>query len=194
MQSQLAVSLPLLLLTACSSPTMSSQDAPLSEPWARTALLVGQRQLDDTEWDPVEDQFYVAIQHASIPAGQTAGHEFGVSASFGSGDALGLDFDSRIVEAFGGLRVEPESQGKLRPFFGAGLSLAYGEVEASGPGGSATIDDTVFGFYLHGGASIELSETTDLVLDVRYRTGQDAEFEGFDVDADFLVLAVGLAF
>ncbi|MEM9845924.1 MAG: outer membrane beta-barrel protein [Pseudomonadota bacterium] len=80
-----------------------------------------------------------------------------------------------------------QTNGPLTPYVGAGLGVGFVDTSAVyGPGVRLDSSDDVFALQLIAGASYDLSESTALFADVRYR-------QFFDVSADRITPAGGLA-
>ncbi|QDV07330.1 hypothetical protein Poly30_28540 [Planctomycetes bacterium Poly30] len=183
----------LLSLVSCQAGPPPAGGAVLPDRISKTTVLVGQRQLEESEWAPVEDQFLLGAEYSSISTQANFGPEFGFNGSYASEDLGGLTLDATLLEAYLGGRIQ-STTGNARPFFGAGGVLTYGEIELSNGFSSASADDTVLGFYLHGGLSVRASESLEIVFDVRKRFGSDAEIEGVEIDVDYLTFAIGFSF
>ncbi len=199
---RLAFSLAALALASCAAPQTRGSGAPprgdanYDTPPAsinRSAILVGQRQLDEDTWDPLDEQLHFGLEISHISAASSMGDEFGVTGSFDDIEDSGAEIEVRVFEFYGGFRFQ-SATGKARPFFGLGGSLTYAEVEADLGFVSGADDDIAFGGYIHGGLNLEISRDMDLVFDVRKRIGNDLDFTGIEADIDFLTFSVGVSF
>jgi len=192
--SQLLASVLVLTLTACAAVGGGAEWESAEPSLQRLTLLVGQRSLDSDDFAPVEDQPLFGVELSDGGVDANIGYEFGVTVSSDSEDAfisgLGVtEVTGSMAELYLGVRKEFPSHG-VRPFMAAGLSAARGEIEV----GPNSADDTVFGFYIHGGLVFPVSDVLSLVADLRARFGEEFEVNGVEGDADFVALGIGLAF
>lgn len=192
-----------LLLGSCASTQVrgeggepgerSGLDAPPAQ-IHRSAILVGQRQLDEEAWQPLEDQALVGIEFSSVNASTGLGFEMGLLGSFDDdGEGNEPQIELLALEFFGGFRVQA-ARGRVRPFVGAGAAATYVDVEADLGFASGSDNAIALGGYMHGGINFEVSRDLDLVFEVRQRIGQDIDFSGVELDLDYLTFAVGLSF
>lgn len=188
---------PVLLISLCalaSCQALNQQAEPeQNERIRKTTLLVGQRQLKEDAWSPVEDHLLIGAEVSSISRETKRGSEFGIAASFDSETEGSADIDARLLELYLGGRFQAV-EGNARPFISAGGVVTYSKTDASIGFLSGSADDTSLGFYVHGGVSVSLSDTLEVVFDLRRRFGPDADFNGVDVDIDYFTFAVGLSF
>lgn len=187
----LALTLP-FVLGACVGPTASHgidrpEDAARR---LRRTLLLGATRYDETEWNPVEDHVHIGAELSSVSRRTGYGYELGFATTIDDDFTLGSGIEASVVEGYLGLRVEPEVQSTFRPYFGAGISVARARI-ASIFGGR--FEDVSLGGYLRGGVSTALTDHTELILDVRYRTGAEYEDQGFELDSDALMFSVGVS-
>lgn len=165
------------------------------EPRVRNAFLVGERRFDGAGYQPVDEQFFVGYQRSSVSGATGIGHELGLNVSYEDQDRGGARFEGTTFEGYGGLRVEFDTESFVRPYLGVGASATYAQLEVTPAGGDGDQrDDIFFGLYFHGGLAFEVTDSMDAVIDLRYTTGENAEFRGVTVDSDALVLAIGVAF
>ena len=160
----------------------------------RLTLLVGQRSLDSDDFEPVDDQPLCGVELSDGGEDANIGYEFGVTVSSDSQDVffsgLGVtEVTGTMAELYIGVRKEFPSHG-VRPFMAAGLSAARGELEV----GPNSADDTIFGFYVHGGLIFPVSDVLSIVADLRARFGEEFEVNGVEGDGDFVTIGFGLAF
>jgi hypothetical protein len=180
-----------LVLSGVSGCATVAQQAPA--PSATThashlSLLLGERWLDHSDWDSVDDQFVIGVGYdtpiTAIPA------EFEANV-FRSKDSSG-DVEGITREISAGLRktFDIADEPKLHPYVGGGLSLIRGEIETPGPDDH----DTSLALYLHGGAGWDLSPEWQVGLDLRFLFASDIELNGRHGDADYTQLAFFVAY
>ncbi len=154
----------------------------------RFSLYLGQRSLDEDDWEPVEDQLAIGFDYSHEGAGSAIGFEVGLFAS-GDDDEVGaVDVEGQTLELSAGIRKTFAEGSRFRPYVGAGLAVINAEVEAGG-----TDDDTSLAGYAHGGLGYQISDTFLIGVDLRLLFGSDLEIAGVDTDADYGQLAVVLA-
>lgn len=156
-----------------------------------TALFsLGTRQLDKSDWEPVENQTLVGFTACLEPPKWPVGIEFGLLGStdheeeadpfFGT-----LELDGRVSELFVGARKTFSIKDTPTQFFvSGGLSYVDAELEFKLLGISASASDSSGGIYLGGGAYWRLGQSFILGLDIRYTGLTDLSFGGFDTDVD----------
>lgn len=181
--------LPLLLsFCACAAPAPSAEPA-----GSLLSVYLGQRTLDSDDWRPVEDQPTVGVEYARQPADGSLGFEVGVLASEEDGEVGGADLEGSTREIYLGARQafgpDPDGPGYL----GGGLAFVHAETEAFTGGGSAD-DDGSPGLYFHAGAAFDVTRSVSLGIDLRVLAFTDLEIAGIETDANYVQLALVLAF
>lgn len=159
-------------------------------PSNQLSIYLGQRALDEDDYEPVEDQAMFALEFAHEPEGSTLGWELGLAGSADESEILGTDVEGATGELYGGVR-KTFGSGAIRPVLGGGLSFIRSAVEVSGVGDD---DDASLAGYVHGGVQFQLSTTFSLGLDARVLFGSDLEIAGVETDADYGQLALVLGF
>lgn len=199
MQVPLTTGLTLLALGACAS-TPSSRAVPQEGgPDQRIGLYLGQRSLDEDDWEPVEDQPSFAVEYSLEDPAAPIGWELGIAASKEDDDLVILntdvDVEGTTQELYGGVRKSfGDPAGTVRPYIGGGLSLITAELEVSVPGDSESADDSSLAAYAHGGLTFDVTDSFFVGVDLRALVGSDLTIEGFDTDADYTQVAVVLGF
>lgn len=187
---KLALCLALSSLAACASVQSSPTPVPDSTapPENRIGIYLGQRQLDEDEWEPLDEQPVFGLEYSREAEGDAVGFEVGIMGSADDDTVLGTDVEVSTGELYGGIR-KTFGEDVLRPYVGAGLSFLNLQVDASGLGDD---DDTSPAFYAHGGLAIAASDTFMIGLDLRFLLGSDLEIAGVDTDSDYVQLALML--
>jgi hypothetical protein len=191
----------LLALSACSAVPTAAWQEPHENPDrpTRVGLYLGQRNLDEDDYEPVDEQVMLGLEFVHEAADSVVGWEFGLA---GSADEetvqiLGEDVDVEATtgEVYAGIRKSIGS-GRFRPYIGGGVAYIQSELEVSTPLGSADVDDGSIAGYLHVGVSFDLTPGFFIGVDLRALLGSDVEYEGFESDADYeqLALTIGGAF
>jgi len=164
-------------------------------------VLIGERQLDDDEWDPVEDQLAGGIAFDASDPDTGHGFELGTTYSQDDDDVGPVDFEANIFEVYGGYRYtfgldrdhsDPDL-GRVHPYLGAGGAVLRGEVEVDTPGGSDSDDDISPGAYIRAGIGFDLTTELRLGLDYRHLFLSDMDIGSID-DADFDMFTFTLGF
>ena len=120
--------------------------------------------------------------------------DLGLQVTGGESTINGVELETKRAELTTGLRYFL-SQGRLRPYLGAGLSLLY--VDAQGPGGGQdTASDWSGGAYARLGVDYALSDELRLGVDFRALRGASADLgdERLDFDQDVLCLTLSWGF
>ena len=181
-----------LLLAACSAvPYSGSQDAgggATASRDNRLSIYLGQRNLDQDDYAPVDEQAMIGVEFARETAGSLVGWEVGVMGSSDEGSVAGFDVTGNTAEIYGGVR-KTFGSGSVRPYVGGGLSVINSEVEVSGSGSA---DDESLAGYAHLGVSVDVTEAFFLGLDLRVLFGSDLSIAGVNTDADYGQLALFL--
>ncbi|MFN0009116.1 MAG: outer membrane beta-barrel protein [Planctomycetota bacterium] len=188
---KLPLCLALSSLAACAA-VQSSSPTPVpvsgAERENRLGIYLGQRQLDEDEWSPLDEQPMFGLEYSRETQGDTVGFEVGIMGSADEDTVAGSDVEVSTGEFYGGIR-KTFGEEVFRPYVGAGLSLVNLEVDTSGLGDD---DDASAAFYAHGGLAILASEALLIGLDLRFLIGSDIEIAGVDTDADYVQLALFL--
>jgi len=161
----------------------------------RLSLLIGQRSLDEDDYEPLEDQPMFGLEFSDGGDDGLVGFEIGVS---GSGDSEDLDIglgaprevEATVGEIYLGIRKEFEGRA-VNPFIAVGFSMARLDIDTEGFG---SVDDTSYGGYVHGGLLFPITSSFSIVADVRARFGEDYVIQGISGSADFVAVGVGLSF
>lgn len=157
----------------------------------RLQLLLGQRSLDEGDYEPVEDQVALGVEVSQEVPGSAFGWELGLIGSFDEDPVSGIgDVEGRTAELYAGLRKTiAGTSSAVRPYLGGGLSVIGSSFEAGG----VDDEDASIAAYAHAGVELEISPTLAVGLDLRGLFGSDLELFGLDTDADYTQLAVFLA-
>jgi len=187
----------LLSLSACAAvPSYAPQD-PSDDPDrpTRVALYLGQRNLDEGDYEPVDEQGMLGLEFVHEARESVVGWEFGLAGSAAEEDVAGLDVEATTGEVYAGIRKSLGSS-RFRPYIGGGISYIQSEIEATGALGSGSIDDGSVAGYVHLGVSLDITPGFFIGLDLRALVGSDLNYDGLESDADYeqLALTVGGAF
>jgi len=156
----------------------------------KLSVLIGQRSLDEHDWEPLEDQPCLGVEFSSESSGAWVGWEIGFAASTDDDNVLGIDFEGTTTELFGGVKKTfGESTAAVRPYVGAGVAVINADLEGEFMGLSASDDDTGVGGYAHGGFFWVVTGTFSVGLDARILAGTDIELFGVEGDADYFQIA-----
>ncbi len=182
--------------TDASAAQSSTDDA-----WRNSvAFLIGGRELDKEDWEPLEHQFMFGLEGSFRPADSALGFEVGVSLSLDEESNVmgtGVDVNATIGEIYFGPRVSLDLTNEVvHPYLGAGVTFLFVDVEGELGGLSVSDDDTSVAGYLHSGVIFDVSDKVFLGFDLRGVFGSDLSLFGASADADYqqLALLVGTSF
>jgi opacity protein-like surface antigen len=179
-----------LFASCAAAPSRAPQAMTTAERDNKISLYLGQRHLDEDDYEPVDGQGTIGFEYVREPAGSPLGFEVGLMASGDDDDIAGLDIEGRTGEIYGGLRKTFGSD-VVRPYVGLGVAVINSEVEVEGV---AKDDDSSFAGYVHGGLTVDVSSSFAIGLDLRFLFGSDMTIAGVDTDADYGQLALVFAF
>jgi opacity protein-like surface antigen len=179
----------LVTLASCSAVAPAQQNVGVGRD-NRVSIYLGQRSLDEDDWEPIDDQAMLGFEYVREQSGAPIGFEIGLMFSGDEDDILGTDIEGATAEIYGGVRKTFGSD-VVRPYIGGGLSLVSARVDIEGLGDD---DDTTFGGYLHGGVGFQVSDLIVLGLDLRFLFGSDFDIGGLDVGSEYMQAALFLGF
>lgn len=187
---KLALCLVLASLASCAA---VSQTVPPRDPTIhrdnRVSIYLGQRNLDEDDWEPVDEQATLGFEYAYEPYGSTVGFEVGIMGSSDDDEIGATDVEGRTGEIYAGVK-KTFGEDVVRPYVGGGLAF----MSAEGEIGPLDDDDSSAAFYFHLGLAFAISESFFLGLDVRGLAGSDLELGGIDVEGDYGQLAIVMGF
>ncbi|HZL99475.1 MAG TPA: porin family protein [Planctomycetota bacterium] len=158
-------------------------------------ILLGERMLDDDDWDPVEDQLALGVELDGTDPSTGHGYEVGLTSSYDEDDVGPVDVEGSTFDIYGGYRHTFRPDPAVHPYLSAGLAWIFGEVELDGPGPTPDDDDSSLGAYVRAGIGFDLNERTRLGIDYRHLFLSDVDILGIDdIDFDQLALTLGFAF
>lgn len=182
----------ILISVLCASCAATSSEPPRREApqsvdnHQRVSIYLGQRELNEDDWAPLEDQLSFALEYAREES-DTMGWEIGLAGSGDSETVLGIDLDVTMSEFYGGVvRSFRSEDSSARPYIGGGLTFITAEIKAPG----TSVDDSVLAGYVHAGITVDVSDSFYVGLDIRKVLGADVEYFGAEGDADYLQAAV----
>lgn len=165
-------------------------------------MLFGSKQLDSSDWGPVDDQSVFGIgfemYKRNSPIHLVLDYYVGVDTY---SDNVGFKYTSVTDElAFGAkfvLEIDSTSDLAFSFYGGGGLAIisGYFEIEDTWFGGSIDDSDTSLGLWINFGAYMTLARVFNMGLDFRYSTAE-VEIFGTDVDAggEMVSLILGFTF
>lgn len=159
-------------------------------------FLVGERMLDEDDWDPVEDQWAGGVEVDGTDPDSGHGYEVGMTYSRDDDDDGPVDVEGNTFDVYGGYRYtfRPDERA-IHPYLSAGLAVIRAEAEVDTPVGNNSDDDISPGAYVRAGIAFDLSEQFRLGVDYRHMFLTDVDIGGIsDVDFDQLMLTLGFAF
>ncbi len=215
-----ALPLALLLAAACVSPGLTP-DGGAKQGYGVT-LYTG-RTYFDSDWGSFDEQRVGGVALDCGVRGEGLVWELGfqgskeqaqVRTTAPDGSVVGVSFEGRTRELFGGARYEVTVlEGRVVPYVGGGASLSRGSLESfpAGVGAPDSIpikvrnSETWLVPYLHAGVRFPVGWDIDVGLDYRYQFGADydlgdnfqgSEFQAGRFDGDYhqLALTLGIGF
>ena len=161
------------------------------------SLYGGVREFDSDLYAPLEQQNAggAALEWKAAKGG--LGWELGGFYSADDETQGAIETKVNSAEGFAGVRWDfGDSQVRVRPYLGAGVSVIRPERELLVSGTSAgKVDDTSAGGYAHAGIMFGLNESLSLGFDLRGVFATDVDFGGgLSGDADYVQGAVVLGF
>jgi opacity protein-like surface antigen len=145
-------------------------------------IMYGQKNLDDDDWEPVEDQREYGIM-IDFKANDNWPISIALDLLFSDDDDdyLGVDVEGETREFNIGVRKYFPVTPQFKPYVGGGLAYIDAEVSAAIGGFRASDDDSEVGFWLSGGAVFTFAEHINVGVDLRY---SDAEVTIAGVDGE----------
>lgn len=156
-------------------------------------MLIGQKYLEEDDWEPVDTQAALGLMFDITPAGSPVAIALDIFATEDSADLYDAYFDE-FYEATGktqeidlGFRwYTPPNM--FRGYVGGGLAFVNAEIEVEQYGYRASEEDDAIGFFINGGFTFTLARHLNLGLNVRYSQA-DVEIAGYDIEAGGVTLA-----
>jgi opacity protein-like surface antigen len=162
---------------------------------SNVTMLVGQRFLDEDDWGPLDEPTVFGVEFDSYGPHDPVGFEVGFSYAEDSGSVSVFDVDSETWELYGGVRKTFSlAEDRLHPYLAAGASWSNADLDIGASGGSVSLDDDAFGFYMRAGVYYTFGEGFNLGLDYRKLLGADYKDEGQSADGDFDQFSVGIGY
>ncbi|MFN0244097.1 MAG: outer membrane protein [Planctomycetota bacterium] len=167
-------------------------DEPNDDTVVNVNVYVGQRMVDEDDWEPVEDQMVIGVEVDQFDRNESFGWEAAIFYASDDGTNFGGNVDASTTEFAFGIRKTLFTSSRFRPYIGVGLAGIRAEIDDA-----AGVDqDHTAGVYAHGGVYWELGQNFHLGVDVRTVFGTDVALNATDTDVDYVQGAVfgGLAF
>lgn len=155
------------------------------------ALYYGERELDEDDFEPVDELDTYGLAFSWVPESGGLGGEVGVFLSSADESVGGVDLDVETIELFGGVRHTFGGEA-LRPYLAGGISFLQADVEGSVGPFEVEEDDDTFGLYVSAGLLAFVTPEVTLGAEYRLLLGTDVEFFEEEGDADYGQLAVTL--
>ena len=164
-------------------------------PGGRISFLLGRRNMNDMQFEPVDEPVAFGVEFAQATEPGTLGFEFGFSFGRDNQDNVSLaglgitDVEVDMAEIYAGVRTE-FGRSNIRPYIGGGGTLLNMTETRTQGFGQAEDDDSVLGGYIHGGVQIDVSDAVYLGVDYRRVFGSEFELFNRDLDSDYSQLSV----
>lgn len=152
------------------------------------AVYLGARSLDQSDYEPLDDQALFGVEYALERSGESFGFEAALLGSYDDVGLFGTTREASTAEVSFGLR-KTFGQETVRPRLGAGISFIGATIE----GGGSRDDDSSLAGYAHGGLGVRMSDAVELGFDFRVLFGSELRLEGQDTDADYSQFAFFVA-
>ncbi len=172
----------LQLLSLCVAVALISTPALAS---GNINLALGQRALDDSDFGPVDEQFFFGASvdwDMEWPVNLAGGLYFS-----SEDDSIGTtDISASVTEITFGVMKNWESHGRMHPFVGGGLGIVQVSAEIDDPtAGSLSEDDTAPALYTEGGVYWRIGHAFNLGVHGRYMMAPGIEIAGSDFDTNY---------
>ena len=142
-------------------------------------LFVGQKFLDEEDWQPIEDQFELGIDAAFGGDDWPVWLHVGLFGSNAEDDiGVGEEIEGTTTELCIGIN-KTWTTNQFRPHVAGGLAFVNTEVEFRDNFGSVSEDDSAVGLYLQGGGYWRLGSSFNLGGMLRF-TAADVDVFGND--------------
>ena len=163
-------------------------------------ILAGSRMLDESEWEPVEDQLMVGIEADTYKPNVGIGAEVGFQYSLDEGDADvsgqgPADVEGENYEVYAGARKTfPLFSDRVFPYVAMGLAWVYSDFDVEFPNGKVSDNGNSVGVYIRGGAYWNFAANWHLGLDLRRLIGTEMDILGVESDSDYFQVALFMGF
>jgi opacity protein-like surface antigen len=137
-------------------------------------IMYGQKNLDDGDWEPVEDQREYGLM-IDFKANDNWPVSIALDLLFSEDDgknSFGIDVEGETRELNLGIRKYFPVTAQFKPYIGGGLAYIDAEISGSLGSFSASDRDSQVGFWLNGGVVFTFAERINIGADLRY---SDAE-------------------
>jgi len=179
------------IVSALTLSAMLAMPMAQAEDWTGNAnFLLGNKQLDDDDWKPVESQLVLG---ALIDFRR---EEWPVSIAIdilGSADVrkrgVNKDEGYTLENNIGVRKIWDDTGSAFRPYIGGGVAMVSGEIERKTGATTVTQDDTGTGIWLGAGSYWTAGPKLNLGFDIRY---SQADVTLFNKDRDAGGLHAGL--
>jgi opacity protein-like surface antigen len=175
-----------------------SHGGAMSSPGNRHAtLMVGERSLDEDDWEPFDSPTVYGVEFDESSPGSGNGFEAGFFYTTDEDDDVAGKVEVKTYEFYGGVRhTFRPGQGGLHPFVSAGLDLEHGRIKVTAPGVSEADGDLVVGAYARAGLLWDITERVRLGVDYRYLFAQDFNIFDSNLNSDYdqVTFSLGFAF
>lgn len=152
-------------------------------------LSLGQRSLDENDFDPVDQQMFVGGTvdfNVDWPVNLAGGLYF----SQKSDSIGGTDVSASVAEVTFGVLKTWSVGTNTHPFFGGGLGIVRASAEIDDGFFDAKEDDTSPALYTEGGVYWRLTNAFNLGVSGRFMTAPGIEFAGEDFDTTYFQLGL----
>jgi len=184
----------LACLTSCNS-TGAPPTPRSSASVSNVTMLISQRYLDEDDWEPLDEPTAFGVEFDRYGPYDPLGFEVGFSYAEDSATVSSVDVDTEVWEIYAGARKTFSlAEDRLHPYISVGASWSNAELDASVGGGSASLEDDAFGFYLRGGVYYTIGEGFNVGLDYRKLLGANFEDSGAEADGDFDQFSLGIGY
>jgi opacity protein-like surface antigen len=179
----------LVLLPACATDkNRGAEQLNAAKKQNRVSIYAGKRQLDHSEWSPIDEPLAYGFDYAHVP--NAIGFEVGAQFSRDTEEEGGVDVEGNVTEVSAGFRVQAGDD-VIRPYGGAGLAYLSAKTDSDA---FASDDDQSLAGYAHFGITADLGPAFFVGVDARILFGSSLELFDENTDADYAQLAVVMGF
>lgn len=163
-------------------------------------LLAGSRMLDESDWEPVDQQWTIGLEADTYKQNTGIGAEVGFQYARDEGEANvpsqgPASIEGENYEFYAGARKTfPLFSDRVFPYVAMGLAWVYSDFDAEFANGLVSDDGSSFGVYIRGGAYWNFAANWHVGLDFRRLIGTEFDILGVETDADYFQAAVFVGF
>jgi hypothetical protein len=160
-----------------------------------TSVLLGYKQLKESDWEPADQQISIGIDYGRKPAGWPMGVATRFLVNYGKETNVDVEAKSWSTEVHVGARkvFYNDSFWRFRPYVDAGVAVALAHTETTDAGENRSAIGYGGGIWAGGGFHLQFSEAFSVGFDSRW-SKIPMNLSGDSVDSGGLFLGVSLGY